>query len=148
MPSFDVPKSIEQKVSDAFRRADETGVPQEVLGDDGKRVMLIVCPKTPLGYDADALRADLDAALADAARERERAEKAEAMKEGWENEAYNRGCDNDTLRTALAESRAERYRELIKRAWPFVMKHEATRPCLEWLRDAGAALAETEKENP
>lgn len=32
-------------VKEAFRKADETGEPQEVLGDDGKRVMLIVCPK-------------------------------------------------------------------------------------------------------
>lgn len=42
-----------------------------------------------------------------------------------------------------AEARAKRYRELVARAWPIAMKHEATRPCLEWLRDAGAALAET-----
>lgn len=72
MPSFDIPKSIEQKVSDAFRQADATGVPQEVLGDDGKRVMLIVCPKTPLGDDVDTLRA----ALAESRAREERKDEA------------------------------------------------------------------------
>jgi hypothetical protein len=32
--------------------------------------------------------------------------------------------------------------ELLKRAWPLVMKHEATRECLEWIRDAGKEIGD------
>lgn len=156
------------------------------------------CDTGSCSEDCGCLCHKLDVALADASRERERAEKAEANYDKFFAKARVYGAiahewrkalqafadrgealaqaaldwrsseqngvpmsaveemgrllrvdeENAALRTALAEIRAERYRELIKRAWPFVMKHEATRPCLEWLRDAGAALAETEKEKP
>lgn len=50
------PRTIEERVRTAFAAADTTGTPQEVLDDDGKRVMLIVRSKDkrPMPGDAES----------------------------------------------------------------------------------------------
>jgi len=63
--------TIEERVRIAFEQVDRTGEPAEVLGDDGKRVMLIVKPsdRRPMPGELEEQLAARDAELATALEE-------------------------------------------------------------------------------